>query len=343
MKISNRQIIIDLDNTITINDYSKEYQNKDVNKAVVETMRKIKSDEITILTARNMKTYAGDIEKINNFTKPIAVKWLRDNKIEYNNIIFGKPWCKEEGHYVDDKNISIEEFIFKFNGPYSEYSVDIVIPFFNEKENIIKSYYEHKRLERLFNIKQYIFVDNGSEKSSEAYFEKVKNIEKKLKVIKINNNIGYGFGMKKGIESSDADLVITNHADCQFDAYTFFYQHMNDFNKNGFKSIFPKRINRPFFDNLNSSILRFLMSCISFKKVKDFNGQPKLLHKRDLVKIESFPNDFTLDYVIWKECKNVEYFPILQKPRLFGESSWSNQIFKRLNIFMNYLISALTK
>ena len=112
MKISNRQIIIDLDNTITINDYSKEYQNKDVNKAVVETMRKIKSDEITILTARNMKTYAGDIEKINNFTKPIAVKWLRDNKIEYNNIIFGKPWCKEEGHYVDDKNISIEEFIF---------------------------------------------------------------------------------------------------------------------------------------------------------------------------------------------------------------------------------------
>ena len=149
--------------------------------------------------------------------------------------------------------------------------------------------------------------------------------------------------MKKGIESSDADLVITNHADCQFDAYTFFYQHMNDFNKNGFKSIFPKRINRPFFDNLNSSILRFLMSCISFKKVKDFNGQPKLLHKRDLVKIESFPNDFTLDYVIWKECKNVEYFPILQKPRLFGESSWSNQIFKRLNIFMNYLISALTK
>lgn len=343
MALRNQKIIIDLDNTITINDTTKSYQDKPVNEKVVSTLKNINDQEIVIFTARNMKTHKGDLKKILKLTKPVAEEWLKKHNISYNEIIFGKPWCKENGHYVDDKNLSIEEFIFKFSGPYSKNTVDVVIPFYNESKNIINAYHEIKKLDRLFNIKNYVFVDNGSLDDSQKYFEEVINIDNKVKVIKVKNNIGYGNGMKQGIANSSSDIIITNHADCQFDAYSFFYQNIQEFFDSTPTSIFPKRLNRPFIDKLNTKILRFFMSIISLKKVSDFNGQPKLFNKSDLKNILEFPNDFTFDFYLWKRIQNKSVYPVIQKPRFVGQSSWANNFIKRLRIFMSYLIAATKK
>ena len=58
-----------------------------------------------------MKTYNGEISKINKFTLPILIEWLENNNVQYDGIIMGKPWCGEKGFYVDDKSIRPNEFV----------------------------------------------------------------------------------------------------------------------------------------------------------------------------------------------------------------------------------------
>jgi capsule biosynthesis phosphatase len=58
-----------------------------------------------------MKTYNGDLAKINFYTLPILTKWLKKHNVPYDGIIMGKPWCGEDGFYVDDKAIRPKEFL----------------------------------------------------------------------------------------------------------------------------------------------------------------------------------------------------------------------------------------
>ena len=106
-----KRIIIDLDGTLTI-DSAAPYANKIVNSEVAEACRKYKAAgfEIVISTSRNMRTYEGNIGKINVHTLPIIIEWLEYNNIVYDEIHVGKPWCGFDGFYVDDKAIRPSEF-----------------------------------------------------------------------------------------------------------------------------------------------------------------------------------------------------------------------------------------
>ncbi len=220
------KLIVDLDNTITVDDHRLDYPIKPVNRLVRETMYASNTKfDITIFTARNMRTFEGDLKKIHEFTRPIATKWLEENQIPYDDIIFGKPYCGEDGHYIDDKNISVEEFIFKFSGPFKNTIIDIVVPFYNERENILEVYKDLKRLERLFHIGKYIFVNNGSKDGSEVFFEELIHIEKKIDLIHIIDNKGLGNGIKEALKRSTAEFILMNHSDRQFDAYSYFLTH----------------------------------------------------------------------------------------------------------------------
>ncbi|ASG83039.1 capsular biosynthesis protein [Salmonella enterica] len=107
-----KRIIIDLDNTITIHN-GDTYSNKPVNEDVVNKMRFYKEQgyTITIFTARNMKTFSGNLGKINIHTLPIIIEWLNKNDVPFDEVIVGKPWCGTEGFYVDDRAIRPSEFI----------------------------------------------------------------------------------------------------------------------------------------------------------------------------------------------------------------------------------------
>jgi len=65
---------------------------------------------IAISTSRNMRTYAGDIGKINAKTLPLIIDWLGRHNVPYDEIIVAKPWCGMEGFYVDDKAVRPSEF-----------------------------------------------------------------------------------------------------------------------------------------------------------------------------------------------------------------------------------------
>lgn len=106
-----KRLVIDLDGTITeaeTSDYVNVVPNQKVVQRIVEY--KQKGFEIVIHTARNMRTYEGNVGKINIHTLPGVLAWLDKHKIPYDEVIVGKPWCGFEGFYVDDKSIRPSEF-----------------------------------------------------------------------------------------------------------------------------------------------------------------------------------------------------------------------------------------
>ena len=106
-----KKLIVDLDGTITKAD-TNDYINVSPNLAVIKQLRHYKElgYSITIHTARNMRTYKGNVGKINIFTLPIITAWLEKHQVPFDEILVGKPWCGHDGFYIDDRAIRPSEF-----------------------------------------------------------------------------------------------------------------------------------------------------------------------------------------------------------------------------------------
>ena len=106
-----KKLIVDLDGTITKGDTS-DYRKVSPNLDVINKLHFYKSlgYEVIIQTARNMRTYEGNVGKINIHTLPIITEWLDRHEVPYDEIHVGKPWCGFEGFYVDDRAVRPSEF-----------------------------------------------------------------------------------------------------------------------------------------------------------------------------------------------------------------------------------------
>ena len=106
-----KNLIVDLDGTLTAADTS-DYKNVLPREDVIARLREYKNKgfKITISTARNMRTYKGNVGQINIHTLPIIIEWLDKHDVPYDEILVGKPWCGHEGFYIDDKAVRPSEF-----------------------------------------------------------------------------------------------------------------------------------------------------------------------------------------------------------------------------------------
>lgn len=106
-----KRLIMDLDNTITMTE-NGDYKNAKPITSVIEKLREYKAQgfEIIINSSRNMRTFEGNVGKINIYTLPIITEWLDKHNVPYDEIYVGKPWCGHDGFYVDDRAIRPDEF-----------------------------------------------------------------------------------------------------------------------------------------------------------------------------------------------------------------------------------------
>ena len=111
MKSVKKKIVIDLDDTLCTTK-NGDYINSVPKNDVINKLSEYKEAgfEIVIYTARNMRTYDGNINLIKTNTLPIIIEWLKKHKVPYDQIIVGKPWPSFGGFYVDDKAIRPDEF-----------------------------------------------------------------------------------------------------------------------------------------------------------------------------------------------------------------------------------------
>lgn len=105
-----KRLVLDIDNTICIS--NGDYISAKPIDDIVEAIKRYKESgfEIVLYTSRNMRTYNGSIGMINKHTLPTIIEWLKLNSVPYDEIHVGKPWCGDEGFYVDDRAIRPEEF-----------------------------------------------------------------------------------------------------------------------------------------------------------------------------------------------------------------------------------------
>lgn len=106
-----KNLIVDLDGTLTKGD-TNDYENVNPRLDVIAKLIEYKNlgFTITISTARNMRTYEGNVGKINIHTLPIITAWLEKYNVPYDEILVGKPWCGHEGFYIDDRAVRPSEF-----------------------------------------------------------------------------------------------------------------------------------------------------------------------------------------------------------------------------------------
>jgi capsule biosynthesis phosphatase len=119
----NKVIVFDVDGTLTLSqDVGQNYYDLAVCDRVKEKLISLKENGywIILYTSRNMRTYDGNIGQIMKNTAPILIQWLDKNNIPYDEIHFGKPWCGQEGYYVDDRAIRPREFIEMSNDEIKE-------------------------------------------------------------------------------------------------------------------------------------------------------------------------------------------------------------------------------
>lgn len=105
-------LVIDLDNTITIDEPGTPYPNKKPNIEIIEKMREFAAHgwEIIIYTSRRMQTFKNNEAKILKDIGAITYQWLKEHKVPYDGIRFGKPYA-HNGFYVDDKAMTPEQFL----------------------------------------------------------------------------------------------------------------------------------------------------------------------------------------------------------------------------------------
>lgn len=109
-------IIFDIDGTICpIKKTNEDYLDLIPYKEMVEKIAELKKQgfKIVLFTSRNMRTYSGNIDLILQNTKPILENWLKKWNIEYDELIFGKPWPGPDGMYIDDRTLRPRELIDK--------------------------------------------------------------------------------------------------------------------------------------------------------------------------------------------------------------------------------------
>jgi capsule biosynthesis phosphatase len=349
MKKKVDKYVIDIDNTISQTSFGVDYDNRiPIHKNLNVLKEILKKNNACLFTSRGMLTYKNNVKEITKNHSLRLTKWLKSHGIRDIKIFFGKPYCGENGFYVDDRALYLDDFRARVQGPMSKYAFDIIVPFYNEEKLVEICFEMLIKLEKIVHINKFILINNGSSDRTLDILNYLSNTNKKIQIINIKKNIGYGTAIKKGLEKSKTKYFFIVHGDCQFDPYEFLLinKYFIKFSKvisNNIFSILPKRINRPLISRIKSFLLRILVSTILLKKVPDFNGQPKILSRRIVGSIRKMPNNFLIDlYFTLKALKhNYIIAPVIEHDRMYGMSSWNFSIKNNIKLFFSYIKFAL--
>ena len=107
-------LVFDVDGTLCpIKKSGEEYIDLVPDKEMVDKLREYKKGgaKIVLLSSRNMRTYDGNLGKINAHTSLVMQEWLKKNDIPYDEIYCGKPWPGHRGLYIDDRAVRPDEFL----------------------------------------------------------------------------------------------------------------------------------------------------------------------------------------------------------------------------------------
>lgn len=107
-------LIVDIDGTLCdIKRAGQAYAEVEPRREMIAKLREYQARgyRILLFTSRNMRTYNNSLGMINKHTAPVLLEWLARWDVPYDEILFGKPWARDKGFYVDDRTVRPDEFL----------------------------------------------------------------------------------------------------------------------------------------------------------------------------------------------------------------------------------------
>jgi len=97
-------------------------------------------------------------------------------------------------------------------------SLSVVIPIFNERENIRRLYDALERvLPKLGREYEVLFIDDGSDDGSDVELKALAEADPHVRVIELRHNFGQTAAMSAGIDHATGDVIVTMDGDLQND------------------------------------------------------------------------------------------------------------------------------
>lgn len=202
------------------------------------------------------------------------------------------------------------------------FKYSLVIPCFNESSSLPILISEIRSVSNNSEI-EFILVDNGSSDSTPEILDTISNTN--ISKLRLEENRGYGGGIKAGLAIARGEFVGWTHADLQYslvDSLNFLSCVDADI-----KYIKGRRRGRTLSQNFISANMSLFETLLFRHMLYDINAQPTIFHKNMLLDMAKAPNDFSLDlysYVIAKKHKfKVARYKVNFRNRSFGKSTWN--------------------
>ncbi|MBM3707695.1 MAG: glycosyltransferase family 2 protein [Actinobacteria bacterium] len=174
------------------------------------------------------------------------------------------------------------------------YLISIIIPAFNEEKTI------EEIISKVYNIdinKEIIIINDGSFDKTLDILYKIKD-KYNLQVINLDKNYGKGFAIRKGIEASKGDIILTQDADLETDPSEY-YRLIKPIIDGKTKVVFGSRFlgtinNMNKFNYFGNKFLTFIANILYGIRITDEATAYKVFLKEILSDIDLKSNRFEI-------------------------------------------------
>lgn len=201
--------------------------------------------------------------------------------------------------------------------------LSIVIPIYNEEENIEKLYKELEAILKSFKY-EIIAVNDGSRDNSFQILERIAKNDSNFKVINFRKNFGQTAAILAGIDFSSGDIIIPMDADLQNDPADIprFLEKINE----GFDVVSgwrKKRQDKLLTRKIPSWLANYLISVITKVKLHDYGCTMKAYQKEVIknVRLYGEMHRFMPAYTSWYGAKIAEII-VNHRPRKYGKAKY---------------------
>ena len=141
-----------------------------------------------------------------------------------------------------------------------------------------------------------VLVDNGSNDDTSITLEKLQ-LSENIKVLKLQENLGYGNGIIQGLKKTSGEIVSWTHADLQTDPNDVIrgYEKYKQALIKKQCIVKGRRKNQTFLEKIITWGMSIYWSLLLGKRLIDINAQPKIFHRSFLDLFTSPPLDFSFD------------------------------------------------
>lgn len=204
--------------------------------------------------------------------------------------------------------------------------ISVVVPAFNEEENVFALYERlNAALERISPNHEIIFVDDGSKDATVEKVMKLRKADERVKLVSFARNFGHEMANTAGFRHAKGQAVVIIDADLQdppeliVDMYKKFQE--------GFDIVYAKRISRKkesFLKKATSKAFYRVMNSLSDVEVPLDTGDFRLLSRRVVDEINALEehNRYFRGLTHWVGF-NVGYVEFNRDERFAGETKYN--------------------